>query len=592
MNDRRDGMGAIPFEGGTAFRVWAPHAEAVHVRGDFNEWYGDATPLESEGNGYWYAESPDARAGHEYLYAITHAGNTFDRIDPYARQVTSSVGNAVVYDDAAFDWEGDAFVIPPHNELVIYELHVGSFVAESPDQPGRFDLVQERLDHLVALGVNAIQIMPVAEFAGDRSWGYNPAHIFAVETAYGGPDAFKRLVKTAHYMGLAVILDVVYNHFGPSDLDLWCFDGWSENGKGGIYFYNDHRSATPWGDTRPDYGREEVRRFIRDNALMWLRQHHVDGLRYDMTPYIRSVGGIGLDLPDGWDLMRWVNTSVRDEFPGRITIAEDMQRDPRVSQVGDDGAAFHAQWDGAFVHPVREAVTAMDDLHRSLDEVIEAVTTRYNDDAFQRVIYTESHDEVANGRARVPEEVNPVDSQGWHAQKQSTLGAALMFASPGIPMMFQGQEFLQDGYFRDDVPLEWHRAESFGGIVQMYRDLVHLRRNAGGDTRGLTGQHVAVLHANHDDNMLVLHRWADGGPGDDVLIVANLSHREHRGYRIGVPAEGHWPLAFNSDADVYNPDFSGIPAADLHADADGHDGQPAGATLDIGPYAALFFRRA
>ena len=117
----------------------------------------------------------------------------------------------------------------------------------------------QRLDHLVKLGINAIQIMPIVEFVGDYSWGYNPAHIFAVESAYGGPDGFKQLVWEAHKRGIAVILDVVYNHFGPSDLDLWQFDGWQENNKGGIYFYNDHRSKTPWGDTRPDYGRGEVR---------------------------------------------------------------------------------------------------------------------------------------------------------------------------------------------------------------------------------------------------------------------------------------------------------------------------------------------
>ena len=129
--------------------------------------------------------------------------------------------------------------------------------------------------------------MPLAEFAGELSWGYNPACIFAVETDYGGPLGFKRFVKAVHQAGMGVILDVVYNHFGPSDLDLWQFDGWSENGLGGIYFYNDWRAETPWGSTRPDYGRKEVRQFIRDNAMMWLEEYHVDGLRLDMTLYMR-----------------------------------------------------------------------------------------------------------------------------------------------------------------------------------------------------------------------------------------------------------------------------------------------------------------
>jgi 1,4-alpha-glucan branching enzyme len=164
----------------------------------------------------------------------------------------------------------------------------------------------------------------IAEFGGDFSWGYNPAHIFAVESSYGGPQGFKEFVKAAHKIGLGVILDVVYNHFRPCDLNLWQFDGWNENGLGGIYFYNDWRCETPWGNTRPDYGRGEVRKFIRDNAMMWLEEYHVDGLRMDMTLYIRSVHP-GADLPDGWSLAQWLNSEVNRHFPGRITIAEDLQ---------------------------------------------------------------------------------------------------------------------------------------------------------------------------------------------------------------------------------------------------------------------------
>ena len=162
--------------------------------------------------------------------------------------------------------------------------------------------------------------MPAMEFAGDVSWGYNPAHIFAVESAYGGPEGFKAFIEAAHRSGIAVILDVVYNHFGPSDLDLWQFDGWSENDKGGIYFYNDWRSDTPWGDTRPDYGRSEVRQFIRDNALYWLEEYHLDGLRFDMTLYIRSVrgdeGDEGDALEEGWSLLQWINGEIAEHFPG------------------------------------------------------------------------------------------------------------------------------------------------------------------------------------------------------------------------------------------------------------------------------------
>ncbi len=265
------GRGATPHAGGVAFRVWAPHAQRVSIIGSFNDWSGDKHPMQAE-NGDWYADVAEARVGDQYRFLLTTAKGEFKRIDPYAREVTNSVGNAIVH-DPSFDWAGDDLHLAPWNELVIYELHVGTFNDEENDNlPGKFASVSARLGHLKKLGVNAIQIMPVAEFATDRSWGYNPSHIFSVETAYGGPLAFKRFVKRAHEHGMAVILDVVYNHLGPSDLDLWQFDGWSENNLGGIYFYNDERATTPWGDTRPDYGRGEVRQFILDNAYMWLHR--------------------------------------------------------------------------------------------------------------------------------------------------------------------------------------------------------------------------------------------------------------------------------------------------------------------------------
>lgn len=580
-----DGMGALPYDGGVAFRVWAPNAQQVWVTGDFNEWSDDATPLAAEGNGNWYAEVAGAVVGQEYKYVLRNGEQLLRRIDPYARQVTNSVGNGVIYSHGEFDWEGDDHALPGHHELVIYELHIGSFYTKPEEGVGTLELAITKFDHLVKLGVNAVQVMPIAEFAGDLSWGYNPAHVFAVESAYGGPDAFKTFVREAHKKGLAVILDVVYNHFGPSDLDLWQFDGWSENGKGGIYFYNDHRSNTPWGDTRPDYGREEVRRFIHDNAMMWLYDYHVDGLRYDMTPYIRSVDASGKDLAEGWELMRWINTSVREQYPGRILIAEDMQRDPTISQTEDGGAAFHAQWDGAFVHPVREAVIAMEDSWRSMTEVADAITTRYNGDAFQRVVYTESHDEVANGQARVVTEVNADDPTGWHAQKRSTVGAALVLTAPGIPMLFQGQEFLQGEWFRDDVPLDWELNEDYHGIVRLYRDLARLRRNWRDSTRGLSGHGVEITHIDEEANVLAFHRWADGGPGDSTLVVVNLGAREQLDYRIGMPAAGYWKLEFNSDARIYSDDFGDFDSTDTETQG---DDEPI-ALVSIAPYTALVY---
>jgi len=585
------GMGSILHADGVAFRVWAPHAQHVSVIGSFNDWDGSKHPMRPEENGYWYANIAEAHASDQYLFLLSTQSGEFKRIDPYAREVTSSIGNAIVH-DTRFDWQGDDFTIEPWNELVIYELHVGTFNdQEDISHKGEFSSISARLGHLKKLGVNAIQIMPIGEFAGERSWGYNPSNIFSVDGEYGGPLAFKQFIKRAHQEGIAVILDVVYNHLGPSDLDLWQFDGWSENGRGGIYFYNDDRAITPWGETRPDYGRGEVRQYLLDNAMMWLDEYHVDGIRFDCTQFIRMVNDSDKqDIPEGWSLLQWINSEIKQKFPGCITIAEDLQNNRWITkEVGAGGAGFASQWDAMFVHPIRQAVVTIQDEQRSLDAIRDAILYRYNDDAFDRVVYSESHDEVANGHARVPQEINPNDPKGWYSKKRSTLAAAMVFTSPGIPMLFQGQEFLEGGWFRDTVPVDWDQCAEFHGIVRLYRDLIRLRSNHEGFTRGLCGQFTQVYHLNNERKVIAFHRWDKGGASDDVVIVANFSHEAQNDYVVGFPAEGAWKLRFNSDWEGYNDDFGNHPSRDIVANEGASDGLPCYASVSIGAYSVVIF---
>jgi 1,4-alpha-glucan branching enzyme len=588
--DPLPGMGAIPHDAGVAFRVWAPHAEQVSVIGSFNDWQPGVDQCVSEGNGYWYADLAHAKSGDEYQYHLINGEQQLQRIDPYARVVTNSAGNAVVPALDFFDQPGSDFQMPPWNELVIYELHIGTFNAKD-DTIGTFDTAIERLPHLQALGINAVEVMPIAEFAGDYSWGYNPAHPYAVESAYGGPEAFKRFIAAAHDLGIAVIVDVVYNHFGPSDISLWQFDGWQENGKGGIYFYNDWRSATPWGDTRPDYGRGEVRQYIFDNAMMWLDDYHADGLRYDMTLYIRSVEASAQQMiVEGWSLLQWINSEVERRYPGKITIAEDLQSSAELTLKHEDGGAhFSSQWDAAFVHPVRTALIEVDDANRSMPAVRDALLKRYNDDAFERVVYTESHDEVANGKQRLVSEIDPSEQPGRYAIKRSCLGAALVMTAPGIPMLFQGQEFLRDQWFRDDRPIDWHRAEEYADITTLYRDLISLRLNRSGYSAGLCGQHTAVYHVNDNDKLIAMHRWQEGGAGDDVVVVFNFAEGRKDHYVIGLPQAGEWKLRFNSDATLYSEQLDETPSGDITAQDEAHDGHAFSAAITIGAYSCLIY---
>jgi 1,4-alpha-glucan branching enzyme len=388
---------------------------------------------------------------------------------------------------------------------------------------------------------------------------------------------------------------VVYNHFGPDNLDLWKYDGWSENNLGGIYFYNDHRAWTPWGENRPDYGRGEVRQYIRDNALFWLEEYHVDGLRFDSTLFIRNTTGTDncpeTDIPDAWTLLQWINDEVQRFFPGRLTIAEDLMQNPWLSKpTKEGGAGFSTQWDGAFVHPIRKCVITIEDSQRSMDEVARALQFRYNEDSIQRVIYSESHDEVANGKARIPQEINPEDTAGYHARKRSTLAAGLVLTAPGIPMLFEGQEFLENGWFRDDKALDWDKLETFPGINRLYRDLIHLRRNLFGNTKGLTGPFIRVHHVNDQDKVIAFHRWAEGGTKDDVVVAASFTHRcLTDGYRIGFPRGGKWTIRFNSDWKGYSPDFQdvGNPDGHVRAEKEAYDGYDYSGLVAFPPYGLL-----
>lgn len=585
-NEKR--LGYWKCETGMAFRVWAPNADSVSVVGDFNGWDWNQNAMMRDDQGCWFAELSNVEFGQQYRFELSRGEHRFTRIDPHATEVTNSVGNGILA-DLQFDWEGDSYQLPPRNQIVIYEMHIGTFHVKEAGRPSTFDDAIEKLDHLVSLGINVVEVMPCAEFAGDLSWGYNPAHIFAIEQAYGGPLAFKRFIRACHARGIGVLQDVVYNHFGPSDLSLWQFDGWSENGKGGIYFYNDWKSTTPWGDTRPDYGRMEVRQFITANARYWLEEFRLDGLRLDMTLYIRHVHGNndpGAELADGWSLTQEINEMVHREFPGKITIAEDLRdSDWLTKSSGEGGAGFDMQWDARFVHPIRRLVCSPNDGDRSTSALIQAATASYNGDSFQRVIYSESHDEIANGKARVTSEIDASNPDGWHAKKRSTLAAAIALTCPGVPMLFQGQEMLEDEWFRDTDPIDWSKAKSFTGVLRMYQDLIHLRLNKSNTTKGLTGSGFAICYEHHEDRLIAYHRWYNGGSGDDVLVLMNLSTESRPAVPIPLPQVGKWKLQFNSDWKGYSEEFGDF-SSELFCEC-----QSIGEVFpfDIAPYSVQIF---
>ncbi len=313
-----------------------------------------------------------------------------------------------------------------------------------------------------------------------------------------------------------------------------------------------------------------------------------------MTLYMRTVkgdeGDEGDALEDGWSLMRWINEEIADRFPGRITIAEDLRSKEAITERAEDGGAgFGAQWDAEFVHPIREVLIEPDDGQRDMQVVARALLHSYNDDPFRRVVYTESHDEVANGKARVVHEIVPDDPTHWAAQKRSTLGAALMLTAPGIPMLFQGQEFLQGEWFQDTVPLDWDLSEEYRGIVRLYRDLIRLRLDAQGVTAGLTGRNIVVTRIDDEQKLIAFRRWQDGGAGDDVMVIANFAHEPREGYRVGLPEQGLWKLRLNTDWKGYSDGFGDFASHDVEAADEQMDGLAASGAVSIGAYSVLIF---
>lgn len=636
--------GAIPENNGVTFRVWAPSIEDVPINKVELCLYNDdgnkrIVNMTNVNDGDWECFVPKIKSGQKYNYLIN---GTFEKIDPWAKEVTSSIGYSIVTNENDYQWQCNDFVMPSFNELVVYQLHVRTFPDDAPDfQHQQLKNVADEFWYLQSLGINAIQLLPTAEFAGDDSWGYNPSCIFAVESSYGGSIELKKFIDKAHMHGIAVFLDVVYNHLDSDGTkNLYQFTPWHKTLKqnntsfeyqtGGIYFYNDERAYTPFNNTgRPDYGRNEVRNFISQNALMWLKEYRIDGLRFDSVGNIRNIYDnpelTDKDLPDGWRLLREINLEIKNSQPWKITIAEDLKNNEWITKPAsgewDGGAGFNTQWDERFYEAIKNALVPSKDESRDMYSVKNALYNRYNGDAFQQLIFLENHDIVAVDKpndkrdGRLPDQIQPghVDD-GYFAHKRSTLGAAILFTAPGIPMIHQGQEILEWRRFGDGKAnaVDWTRFckkgrcqncisfkvnegcntnadpnGNFVGIYRLYRDLIKLRRNWFNNTRGLRGQNISVLPPNNDTKVIAYHRWENGGKGDDVMVIANFSNQTYTDYTIGFPNKGLWKVRFNSDWEGYDPMFNKTTTLDTEAYDGYYDDLPYNANLNIGPYSAV-----
>ena len=579
-------LGAIAHDKGTDFAVWAPFAKQVSLLLTI-EFDTKELPMTDDGKGYWFIEDVDAEPGQSYKYRITTADDTqLDRNDPYARQLTDSDNGASVIVTRDFEWEGaEQFTPRPKEEAIIYELHVGTFNKPDPSTTGTFFDVIEKLDYLRELGVTHIELMPVTSMATSHGWGYAPNYIFSVENAYGGRHGLLNFVKACHEKGIGVILDVVYNHFYGNS-DLWQYDGWSEQDRGGIYFYNDERGDTPWGG-RPDYGRPEVRQFLLDNVAMWLTEFKIDGLRVDSTIYMRTTQGNNDDseqaIPDAWSLLGEMTQLAHKINPHALMIAEDNSTNPGlVSSRKQGGAGFDAQWEVGFPHVIRDSLGMTQNGAQSrLDGISYELHHSYTGDGFDKVIFSDSHDTAANGSVRLNEAVTPGNAESLSARQRVLLASTVALTAPGVPMLLQGQEFMQEGNFNDWKMLEWKKTKQFSGIVLAHQHLIDLRLNRHGNTRGLLGNHTNVIHRDDKNNIIAYHRKDKGGAHDDTVVIVNFGDAPFQTYDVVFPYPGDWRVRFNSSWKGYSVDFREAAVDIAHTD------QYAKATISLAAFSAI-----
>ena len=437
--------------------MWAPDAGRVDVViGD------ERHAMQEHGRGWWRASIPSAGPGTDYMLSVDSGKPRPDPRSPW--QPEGVQGPSRVVDGDSYTWRDAGWTGLPHSAAVIYELHVGAFTEE-----GTFDAAAERLDHLDELGVNAVELCPVNEFSGEWGWGYDGVDLFAPHHAYGDPDSLKRLVDACHARGLAVILDVVYNHLGPAGNYLSTF---------GPYFTD--RYSTPWGQAVnfDGPGSYEVRRFVVDNALMWLRDYRFDGLRIDAVHAILDTSAVHILEQMAMEVAALEATTGRAKF----LIAESDLNDPRVvRERGAGGYGVDAQWSDDFHHSLHALLTgertgyysdfgSVADVAKALRQAF-VYDWRYS--SFRRrmhgrapiglpghrfLAYLQDHDQVGN-RARGER------SSALMSTSLLEVAAALVTTAPFVPMLFMGEEWGASTpfqYFTSHPDRELGRAVSEG----------------------------------------------------------------------------------------------------------------------------------
>ena len=535
-------------DGGAVFKVWAPSPTTGTVAGEFNGWSTSADPMTRTGD--YFTGKIDTPIDDYDQYKFVFNGDHW-RPDARGRSlVPDGFGgyNTRIVDPDTYTWNDAAFAIPPFEELVIYELHVGTFSGRGDglDRMGRYrDIVDTHLDHLLYLGVNAVELMPITEFNYFESWGYNPVNHWSPEEAYGDPDDLKYVIDVLHQHGIAVLLDVVYNHFAPDGNYLWCYDTTQ------IYFDGNCFSGacdTPWG-SQAAFWKFEVQDYFADNILYWLDEYNVDGYRMDATRYMRDPLTC---YPAGWSLMREINDRIDRRKLNAISIAEELPNEPATTNpTSSGGAGFDSQWHDLYNDNVRQEIFDAAFGDPEMWRVRDALNDGAYPNKTRLVRYVESHDEAGGDGTGVDDQrlavsIDSSDPYSIWARGRSKLAQGLTMLAPGIPMFLMGGEWLEDTQFGSgwNNRIDWSKVTSRAPIVLFFRDVISLRKSNCGLRSDAP---YSLYHLNESGNVIAFWR----GGGQELVIVASFDNDNYTNYDLAFPHGGTWYEILNSQATEY-----------------------------------------
>ncbi|HUO80784.1 MAG TPA: 1,4-alpha-glucan branching protein GlgB [Steroidobacteraceae bacterium] len=595
---------------GTRFAVWAPNAARVSVVGPFNLWDGRKHAMHARGgSGVWELFIPGLDAGAPYKYEIrTAAGATRLKADPYGFAMELRPGNcSLVAELGGFEWHDAAWLAargradPRRRPLNVYEVHLGSWrrvAGREPPFMNWHEAAEQLIPYALDLGYTHLELMGVAEHPFDGSWGYQVAGYYAPTARFGTPHDFMRFVDRCHAAGLGVLMDWVPGHFPKDDHGLVEFDGTA------LYEHADPRQGEhmDWGTKIFNFGRNEVRNFLVANALYWLSEFHIDGLRVDAVAsmlyldYSRQPGEWvpnrygGRENLEAIDFLRHLNWAVQEYAPGALMIAEESTAFPGVTQPTHlGGLGFTFKWNMGWMNDTLRYL-ALDPVYRSHEHRL--VTFSFMYAWSERFVLPISHDEVVHGKRAL---LDKMPGDEWQKRANYRLLLAYMAAHPGKKLLFMGSEFGQWHEWRDGAELDWglladarHRA-----LSDFNRDLNRLYAESPqlhGSDCDPDGFAWIDLH-NAAQSVFAFERRATAGDaGAPLVCVFNATPVPRDGYWIGVDAPGRYLKLLDSDAPRYGG--SGYNrATEFEAGAGGAHGRPHALRLALPPLGALILRR-